>query len=96
MLKPVPDMRSSFLLFIVLLLAACSDDHNNTCSTADPAQELPWLKTLIEKSRTDNDDIIVEQGKYHLKQFSSFRKDAWYHSVWPLSISPFIAAKAKD
>lgn len=60
-------MKSSFLLCLVLLFAACSDDHDNTCLTTDPAQDLPWLKTLIEKSRTDDIDVIVEQGKYHFQ-----------------------------
>lgn len=60
-------MKSSFLLGLALLLAACSDDHDTPCSAADPAQELPWLKTLVENSRTDNIDVIVEQGKYHFQ-----------------------------
>ena len=57
------------LVLVFIYIVSCGNDDNsiiNTCSVANPLEELEWLKKIIEdiEQSTLVDDVFISQANY--------------------------------
>jgi len=61
-------MRKTLTLFLLAILLSCNDENTNlTCGVADPAEDLPWLKSMIQ------DFEAADFGQYTYIQQAYYR-----------------------
>ena len=64
-------MKNCLFLLIVLLALSCKDkvQPSFTCDVKNPIEELPWLKTEIDRREKSTSDVevyfFIEQGEYN-------------------------------